>query len=261
MNERHATFPSAPEAFFLVLCLWALDYLTTFALYDARHWLGLEDGYSLGTLGFVLASGILFTALLQWKNMGYGELFNASRPATAATMLVVVPLVLLATPLFLLIMGTVDDLVQAAFPMNSGLQEQFRAMGETRLPQITAACVLAPVVEEMLFRGIILRSFLQQYERGYAILGSAVVFGFAHGNLYQFVGATCFGIVAACLYERTRKLLPCIAMHAAANLGFTVWPHLGANAATPELATWAFAALTALPACYMLGRVLAAPAR
>jgi len=255
MNERHATFPSAPEAFFLVLCLWGLDCLMASAMYDARHWLGMEDFYGLGTIAQLLANGILFTGLLQWKNLSYRELFSASRSASAATVVLVVPLVLLATPLYLLLTGWMEDALQAAFPMNASLEAQFREMGELRLPQIVAACVMAPIVEEMLFRGIILRSFLHQYDRGYAILGSAVVFGFAHGNMYQFVGATCFGIAAGWLYERTRSLIPGIAMHAAVNTSLTFWPDAeGAGAAV-------LVTLLALPACYGLRRFLSAPAR
>ncbi len=262
MNERHSTFPSALEAFFLVLCLWGLEYLMACAMYDARLWLGMDDFYGLGTIAQVLANGILFTALLQWKNLSYGELFTASRSASAATIFLVVPLVLAATPLYMLVVGGVEDLVEAAFPMNSRLQEQFRVMGELRLPQIVAACMLAPVVEEMLFRGIVLRSFLQQYERRYAIIGSAIVFGFAHGNLYQFVGASCFGIVAGWLYERTRSLIPGIALHAAVNTGVTFWPDGGGTStAAPGIATWLIVALPALPACYMLRRFLSAPVR
>lgn len=262
MNERHATFPSALEAFFLVLCLWALGSLVAAALYDARNWLGMDDPYSLGTIAAVLTHGIIFTALLQWKNLGYRELFNASRSASAATLVLVVPLVLLATPFYLLVIGSVEDVLQAAFPMNANLQEQFRHMGELRLPQIVAACVLAPVVEEMLFRGIVLRSFLQQYERRYAIIGSAVVFGFAHGNLYQFVGATCFGIVAGWLYERTRSLVPGIALHATVNISLTFWPDSSAASSTASgVLPWILAALPALPACYALRRFLSAPAR
>jgi membrane protease YdiL (CAAX protease family) len=39
------------------------------------------------------------------------------------------------------------------------------------------------VLEEMLFRGIVLRSFLLLYPRGAAIAGSAILFGFAHLNI------------------------------------------------------------------------------
>jgi len=262
MNERNATFPSALEAFFLVLCLWGLLYLIALAMYDARHWLGMEDFYGLGTVAQVLANGILFTALLHWKNLSYRELFSASRSASAATVCLVVPLVLLATPLYLLLVGQLEDLLQAAFPMNAGLQEQFRVMGELRLPQIVAGCVIAPIVEEMLFRGIVLRSFLHQYERRYAIIGSAIVFGFAHGNLYQFVGASCFGLVAGWLYERTRSLIPGLALHAAVNTSITFWPDGGGTGtAAPGIATWLLVALPALPACYALRRFLSAAAR
>lgn len=262
MNERHPTFPSAPEAFFLVACLWALNYLMAMALYDAHGWLGLDDPLSLAAIAMVLANGILFTALLHWKNLDYRNLFSASRSSTAATVLLVVPLVLLAMPLLLLVMTVVDQLLQQAFPMSAGMQEQFRQLGGTALPQVLIVCVLAPVLEEMLFRGIILRSFLQQYERGYAILGSAVIFGFAHGNIYQLVYATLFGVAAGWLYERTRSLIPGIALHLAVNSGGILWQaYAGPASSWPGAGTWAILVLPALPACYMLRRVLAAPAR
>lgn len=261
MNERHTTFPSAPEAFFLVLCLWALSYLFTYALYDARAWLGLEDPYSFGTIAVVLANGVIFTGLLHWKNLTYRDLFNSSQAATAATLFIVAPLVLLATPVLMLFMGELDDLLQAAFPMDAALKEQFGQMS-ANVPEIVMTCVLAPVLEEMLFRGIVLRSFLQQYGRSYAILGSAVVFGFAHGNIYQLVYASMFGVAAGWLYERTRSLIPGIVLHIAANSGGVLWlAHAGPSAGMPDLSTCVLIALPALPACYFLRRVLAAPAR
>jgi len=262
MTERHTTFPSAPEAFFLVLCLWAVDYLVTCALYDAHRWLGLDDPYSLGALSRLLANGIVFTALLQWKNLGYRDLFNSKRPATAATMAVIVPLVLLAAPCVFLLMGCVNYLLVTEFPMRPGMKNAFANLLSGGLPQVLLVCVIAPVVEEMLFRGIILRSFLQQYERSYAILGSAVVFGFYHMNIYQFVGATLFGVVAAWLYERTRSLIPGIAMHAAINTSIMLMAvNSGDSVSDGGLGLVIFLLLPALPACYMLRRVLSGTAR
>ena len=257
MNERHTTFPSAPEAFFLVVCLWALQFLLSCALYDVRGGLGLEDPYSLGTIAMVLANGVIFTGLLHWKNLSYRDLFQSSRSATAATLVIVVPLVVLATPLLILVMGSLDELVQAAYPMSSGMKEQFSQM-HANVAQLAMTCVLAPVLEEMLFRGVILRSFLQQYERGYAILGSSVIFGFAHGNIYQLVYATLFGLAAGWLYERTRSLIPGIALHMSANSGGLLWLAIaGPDAVMPGTGTWAFLAVPALAACYALRRLLA----
>ncbi|SFG18039.1 hypothetical protein SAMN05518865_10983 [Duganella sp. CF458] len=261
MTERHTTFPSALEAFFLVICSWGVEYLVTCAMYDARRLLGMHDPYSLATIARVLASGITFTALLHWKNLGYRDLFHPPRPATGAAMLAVVPLVLLATPCLFLLMGGISELLQAAFPPDANASRLCQDMLSAQLPQIIMVCVLAPVVEEMLFRGIILRSFLLQYERSYAILGSAVVFGFAHMNIYQLVGGITFGIFAGWLYERTRSLLPGIAMHAAINSGVMLLSNAGSAAPATDAATLALTILPALPACYMLRRFLAAPAR
>lgn len=259
MTERHTTFPSALEAFFLVICAWGVEYLVVCAMYDARRLLGMDDPYSLATIARVLASGIIFTSLMHWKNLGYRDLFHPPRTGTA--MLAVVPLVLLATPCLFLVMGGLHQLLQAAFPPGSETSDLCRNMLSPHLPQIVMVCILAPVLEEMLFRGIILRSFLMQYERNYAVLGSAVVFGFAHMNIYQLVGGITFGMFAGWLYERTRSLLPGIAMHAAINAGVMLLANAGS--ATPETdpAILALAILPALPACYMLRRFLAMPAR
>ena len=261
MTERHTTFPSALEAFFLVLCLWGVDYLVTCALYDAHKWLGLDDPYSLLTLSRLLTNGIVFTALLHWKNLEYRDLFNSSRSATAATMVVIVPLVLLATPCLFLLMGCVNYLLITEFPMRAGMENEMSNWLSGGLPQILLVCVIAPIVEEMLFRGIILRSFLQQYERNYAILGSAVVFGFYHMNIYQLVGASLFGIVAGWLYERTRSLIPGIAMHAAVNASVMLMAASASGGASASDLSFVLLLLPAFPACYMLRRLLAGTAR
>lgn len=261
MTERHTTFPSALEAFFLVICTWGVEYLVICAMYDARRLLGMDDPYSLATIGRVLTSGVTFTALLHWKNLGYRDLFHPPRTASGGSMLAVVPLVLVATPCLFLVMGGVNELLQAAFPADSGTSSLCKDMLAPHLPQIIMVCVLAPILEEMLFRGIILRSFLLQYERSYAILGSAVVFGFAHMNIYQLVGGITFGIFAGWLYERSRSLLPGIAMHAAINAGVMLLANAGSAVPETDAATLALTILPALPACYMLRRCLAAPAR
>lgn len=61
------------------------------------------------------------------------------------------------------------------------------------------ASILAPIGEEILFRGLILRS-LRPYGKRFAVLGSAFLFGMYHGNLmqtpYAFLVGLVFGYVA-----------------------------------------------------------------
>lgn len=56
------------------------------------------------------------------------------------------------------------------------------------------ATILAPFAEELIFRGVILRS-LRPYGKRFAIVGSAVLFGVFHGNLLQTPYAFLVGLV------------------------------------------------------------------
>jgi membrane protease YdiL (CAAX protease family) len=103
------------------------------------------------------------------------------------------------------------------FPMSAWQQARFDDMASHSLAALVSACILAPVLEEMLFRGIILRSFLRQYRPRKAILLSALLFGLAHLNVYQFVVASLLGLLLGWLYERSRSLWPCILLHASYN--------------------------------------------
>jgi membrane protease YdiL (CAAX protease family) len=119
-----------------------------------------------------------------------------------------------------------------------------------------AVCVVAPVVEEMLFRGVVLRSFLQQYDRRQAIWGSALLFAVAHLNIYQFVVALGMGLVLGWLYERSRSLIPCIALHAAYNTGTGVLAQAmgeGRDAAVASLPISVWAAALGAAALAVLG--------
>lgn len=55
-------------------------------------------------------------------------------------------------------------------------------------------CILAPILEEVVFRGIILRSF-EKYGKTFAVLGSAILFGFAHGNPIQIPVTFAMGVI------------------------------------------------------------------
>ena len=56
------------------------------------------------------------------------------------------------------------------------------------------ASILAPIGEEILFRGYVLRS-LRPFGKRFAILGSAILFGLFHGNLLQTPYAIVMGLV------------------------------------------------------------------
>lgn len=64
----------------------------------------------------------------------------------------------------------------------------------TSAADIIAACILAPIFEEILCRGLIMRG-LEKYGKVFAIVVSAVIFGLMHGNLTQTIGASLMGLI------------------------------------------------------------------
>jgi membrane protease YdiL (CAAX protease family) len=85
------------------------------------------------------------------------------------------------------------------------------------LATIFLANIVAPLTEELLFRGIILRGFLQNYSAHRSIFLSAALFALFHLNPWQAIGAFILGGVFGWWYVHTRSLLPCLFGHAAFN--------------------------------------------
>ncbi len=75
----------------------------------------------------------------------------------------------------------------------------------------------APMVEELFFRGLLLRSLLGRTPAPVAIVISALLFGLAHFEAVQFAGLAAFGVVLGVLAWRTGRLAPGIGAHAAFN--------------------------------------------
>ena len=82
------------------------------------------------------------------------------------------------------------------------------------------AVVLAPVLEEVLFRGILVNRWGMKWGVRTGIIVSSVLFGVCH--LMDTAGATAFGLIATVLYLQTRTLLIPIALHAANNVVFVL---------------------------------------
>lgn len=221
MTERNEGFPTAIEAVFLVIALFIAQYLVGAALFDLRFLSGVEPRDVWGVVN-LLGNGILFSVLLHYKKISYASLFHPSRNSVAATMGTLTVPVLLIVPGLTLAVWTVQAVLVFIFPISHWQTAMFeRVMAQGPVTVVTV-CILAPVLEEMLFRGIILRSFLRLYPRSHAIVGSAALFGLVHLNIYQFAVGLLLGIVSGWLYERARSLWPCILLHAAYN-SVAVW--------------------------------------
>ena len=81
---------------------------------------------------------------------------------------------------------------------------------------IVYVCVLAPILEETLFRGMILQG-LRPWGDRFAVAASALLFGVFHMNLVQGVAALCMGLALGLIAVRSGSVLPGIFVHALNN--------------------------------------------
>jgi uncharacterized protein len=221
MQEHHEQFPNAFQATLLVGLLFLLELLAWVAIVDAGAFSQVSPS-DLSAFVVVVGNGMLFIWLMAYKRINYRSLFHPSRSSVASTLITLTVPTLMIVPGLVLIAGTVNSVVMSLFPMSEDEGALFAEMMDESFIAVLSGCVLAPVLEEMLFRGIILRSFLRQYSRTKAILLSSLLFAVAHLNIYQVATAFAIGIVAGWLYERCRSLWPCIVLHAAYNAFVTL---------------------------------------
>ena len=82
---------------------------------------------------------------------------------------------------------------------------------------ILSTCILAPILEETLCRGIMLRGMLRRSAPWKAIFWSAFIFAFIHLNPWQSIPAFIIGILFGWVYYRTGCLWLTIFLHCLNN--------------------------------------------
>lgn len=163
----------------------------------------MADYPSLGML-VMYTTFMGLTILFAWKMGNRSSLSFGPLPVS------LLPWVILVTPALALLM----EPVIASLPYVREFQElMMRMLGDNMLFIFMTVAIAAPILEEVLFRGIILDGFLKNYSPWKAIIWSAVIFGLVHMNPYQFIVAMMIGIIMGWIYWKTRSLWLCILIH------------------------------------------------
>lgn len=100
----------------------------------------------------------------------------------------------------------------------------------TRVLMVVTLCLGAPIMEELIFRGVLYGVAARFIHPVYACVASSVLFGVIHGNLLSLIPLSVLGVFLAEAYRRSGSLLVPIFMHAGFNLisflVLTQWPEL-----------------------------------
>lgn len=141
------------------------------------------------------------------------------------------------------------------FPLEDMLTDQFEGLTHTLLGAFTIS-VLAPVLEEVMFRGAIQGYMMRRFRRPWlAIVVAGLVFGIFHMNPVQVVYASLLGIIFGWIYYRTRSLLSVIVGHVLNNTIATITMLFFADTSETELIAENFSpvAETAMEVMMFLG--------
>jgi membrane protease YdiL (CAAX protease family) len=128
--------------------------------------------------------------------------------------------VLLAVPAWIgaQVLGLITVRVLELFDVRQGEGIAEAAIGVVDpIVLAVALMVVAPVAEEIFFRGIVYNAWLREFGVRRAIIGSALLFALIHGSIFVIPSIFGLGIVLALLYRRTGSLPASIAMHATFN--------------------------------------------
>ena len=119
--------------------------------------------------------------------------------------------------------------------------------------EIFALCAVIPLVEELLYRGIVYGRLRRWLGAAPAMLLSALIFGLIHMNLAQFIYASLFGLILAFFVDRTGSILGAFAAHMAANLTSVLRAETGAFAFMDQNLTVQLALTAAFMQLSLLG--------
>ena len=110
------------------------------------------------------------------------------------------------------------------------MEQQFDSIMKDRLGYFVVG-LFAPLVEEIVFRGAILRSLLRWTKQPWmAIAISAIFFAVAHLNPAQLPHAFLVGLLLGWMYYRTDSIVPCVVYHWVNNTVAYVMYNLYPNA-------------------------------
>lgn len=116
--------------------------------------------------------------------------------------------------------------------------------------------VVAPLAEEVLFRGLFLPLCARRMPVGLAIAVTSIAFGASHGALWMLPPLGLFGALLGFLAWRTRSLFACWIAHAAFNLVGYLELAVTRDAGASAIARWAVEPARWGMGCVLLGAIL-----
>ncbi len=145
--------------------------------------------------GYVLTAVAGLLVILLWKGGDFCRevLTDRGRPMKAGDFLALTAIFLSGQLVFTFLSALIEWFLNL-FGLSAMEALETATMTPDTFSMFLYICLVAPISEELIFRGLVLRT-LEPYGRRFAILGSAFAFALFHGNLVQIPYAFLVGLV------------------------------------------------------------------
>lgn len=121
------------------------------------------------------------------------------------------------------VLSLLHGIIPNAFASYDKLVEEANS-ADTPLILIVCICILAPIGEEFLFRGVILYYAKRLLLPVLAVLLQAVLFGLYHGNVVQGAYATFMGIILGAIAYKFQSIVLSMLLHLTVNVSMYFVP-------------------------------------
>lgn len=177
--------------------------------------------FIISTMSLQGVALLLTHHFLKQHGLGWREFLGLDQAGWRRALLLAVGVAALALPVALLL-NLVSEMVLVTLRGKAEMQPTMQIL-EMTVGTFRRACfgltavVLAPVVEEILFRGVLYPAIkLRGYPKS-ALIGTSLLFAAIHGSLMTLVPLFFLAAVFVWLYERTGTLAASIAAHSFFN--------------------------------------------
>ena len=218
MKKRQKTYyPTILGAIHLVVLYIFIQAIVDFPLALIDYFKG-TDYLSLPVKKIVLEVGSIVFILI------YGYRKAKTKVSELVPAKFFNPLVLIPVATFLwashIFLNEVNVWVNTQIPPPPWFWELFNKIFESDYGiygAILKIVIIAPIIEELIFRGIIMHGLMRNYPKLIAIFFSGLLFALFHLNPWQFPATFILGMLLGWLMVRTRNIFACIAGHAINN--------------------------------------------
>lgn len=118
------------------------------------------------------------------------------------------------------LVSEIDNITQYFIPAPETFNDAIESLlnNESKIGVFFSIVIVAPVIEETLFRGIILRGLLVNHSKALALGTSALLFGLTHLNPWMIIPTGIIGLVLGWIYLKTKSVYLCMFCHSFNNL-------------------------------------------